>query len=94
MFVCIYMYTHTHTHTHTYIHQQKWRVALARAAYSTAGILVLDDPLSALDARVSARVYDKLIVRFLRKRTRLVSTNQLEHALSRHVDSLLILYIC
>jgi ABC-type nitrate/sulfonate/bicarbonate transport system ATPase subunit len=70
---------------------QKWRVSLARAAYSPAPILALDDPLSALDARVAVRVFDELIVGFLGQRTRLVATNQLEHALNAHVDSLLVL---
>jgi len=70
---------------------QKWRVSLARAAYSPAPILALDDPLSALDARVAVRVFDDLIVGFLGQRTRLVATNQLEHALNARVDSLLVL---
>jgi len=70
---------------------QKWRVALARAAYSSAPILALDDPLSALDARVAVRVFDQLIVGFLRQRTRLVATNQLEHALNTEVNSLLVM---
>ena len=55
---------------------QKWRVALARAAFSGAPILALDDPLSALDAHVAAKLFDHLIVRFLHDRTRLVATNQ------------------
>ena len=70
---------------------QKWRVSLARAAYSPAPILALDDPLSALDARVAVRVFDELIVGFLGQRTRLVATNQLEHALNARVDSLMVL---
>jgi ABC-type multidrug transport system fused ATPase/permease subunit len=73
---------------------QKWRVALARAAYSTAPILALDDPLSALDARVAERVFDEYIVQLLHGRTRLIATNQLEHALSPQVASLLVLHTC
>ena len=36
---------------------QKQRVALARAVYSGADVLLLDDPLSALDAKVGRRVF-------------------------------------
>ena len=65
-------------------------MALARASYSDASILALDDPLSALDARVAARLFDQLILDLLRDRTRLVATHQLEHALDARVDSILI----
>ena len=36
---------------------QKQRIALARAVYSGADVLLLDDPLSALDAKVGRRVF-------------------------------------
>ena len=37
---------------------QRARLALARAVYARPAIALLDDPLSALDARVGARVFD------------------------------------
>ncbi|KAM3474997.1 hypothetical protein MY5147_003980 [Beauveria neobassiana] len=37
---------------------QKWRVALARALYSAAEILILDDVLSAVDPRVAKQIFD------------------------------------
>ncbi|KAM3541608.1 hypothetical protein ARSEF1564_005468 [Beauveria bassiana] len=37
---------------------QKWRVALARALYSAAEILILDDVLSAVDTRVAKQIFD------------------------------------
>ena len=40
---------------------QKQRVALARAAYSSPDVVLLDDPLSALDAGTSKLVFDRLI---------------------------------
>ncbi len=40
---------------------QKARVSLARAVYRKAGIYLLDDPLSAVDAAVSRHIFDKLV---------------------------------
>ncbi|KAM3511633.1 hypothetical protein MY11210_004717 [Beauveria gryllotalpidicola] len=46
---------------------QKWRVALARALYSAAEILILDDVLSAVDTRVAKRIFDHGIMGDLAK---------------------------
>ncbi len=40
---------------------QKWRVTLARAVYSRAGILVLDDIFSAVDAHVGRHILEKCL---------------------------------
>lgn len=40
---------------------QKSRVALARAVYSRSDIIILDDPLAALDAKVQAEVIDQVL---------------------------------
>jgi ABC-type multidrug transport system fused ATPase/permease subunit len=40
---------------------QKWRVTLARAMYSRAGILVLDDIFSAVDAHVGRHIFEKCL---------------------------------
>lgn len=40
---------------------QKWRITLARAMYSRAGILVLDDIFSAVDAHVGRHIFTKCI---------------------------------
>ncbi|XP_063876014.1 ATP-binding cassette sub-family C member 3-like isoform X2 [Scylla paramamosain] len=40
---------------------QKQRVALARAAYSDADVVLLDDPLSAVDAHVGKQIFDCLL---------------------------------
>lgn len=50
---------------------QKARVALARAAYSTADIALLDDPLSAVDPRVARTLFDKVRHRVLSNSVRL-----------------------
>ncbi|KAL1844357.1 hypothetical protein VTJ49DRAFT_36 [Mycothermus thermophilus] len=40
---------------------QKWRITLARAIYSRADILVLDDIFSAVDAHVGRHIFDKCL---------------------------------
>ncbi|KAI1138221.1 putative ATP-binding cassette transporter protein [Hypoxylon sp. FL0543] len=40
---------------------QKWRITLARAVYSRAGILVLDDIFSAVDAHVGRHIFEKCL---------------------------------
>lgn len=40
---------------------QKQRISLARAVYSNPDILILDDPLSAVDAHVGRHIFEKLI---------------------------------
>ncbi|KAK7026477.1 Canalicular multispecific organic anion transporter 1 [Halocaridina rubra] len=40
---------------------QKQRISLARAAYSNADIMLLDDPLSAVDAHVGRHIFQNLI---------------------------------
>lgn len=40
---------------------QKWRVTLARAIYSRAGILVLDDIFSAVDAHVGRHIFERCL---------------------------------
>jgi ABC-type multidrug transport system fused ATPase/permease subunit len=38
---------------------QRARISLARALYSDAQIYILDDPLSAVDANVAKKLFDK-----------------------------------
>lgn len=40
---------------------QKQRISIARAIYSAADVVLLDDPLSALDATVAQQVYSNAI---------------------------------
>ena len=39
---------------------QKARISLGRALYSDSDIYLLDDPLSAVDAKVGRKIYEKL----------------------------------
>ncbi|KAM7294647.1 ATP-binding cassette sub-family C member 3 [Ixodes scapularis] len=57
---------------------QKQRISLARAAYSRSHICLLDDPLSALDPTVAARVFKQVIGNngLLKKQTRILVSNQ------------------
>ena len=58
---------------------QKARVALARAIYSNKEILILDDPISALDAHVSSRImYNLSHNEELRLKTKILVTHALQ----------------
>ena len=58
---------------------QKQRVALARACYADADVYLFDDPLSALDVHVGAKVFDKLVLDLRRRgKAVLLATNQLQ----------------
>lgn len=63
---------------------QRWRVALARALYSRAGILVVDDIFSALDAHTGRHVYEHGLAGDLaRGRTRVLATHHVGLCLPR-----------
>ena len=59
---------------------QKARIALARAVYSNADLYLFDDPLSAVDAIVSANVMKKCVLGFLAGKTRILVTHQVKYA--------------
>ncbi|CAE7513385.1 ABCC1, partial [Symbiodinium sp. CCMP2456] len=58
---------------------QKQRVSLARAVYSGAEVVLLDDVLSALDAHVGQHVWEKAICGALDGRTRILVTHQIQY---------------
>ena len=63
---------------------QKWRLTLARAFYSRAGILILDDVFSALDAHVGKEIYDNALLGELAEgRTRILVTHHVSLVLPR-----------
>ncbi|KAK9802963.1 hypothetical protein WJX72_012534 [[Myrmecia] bisecta] len=57
---------------------QKQRISIARAVYSQADVFLLDDPLSALDAKVGREVFNNCIAGVLKDTTRVLVTNQLQ----------------
>ncbi|RYG52861.1 hypothetical protein EON67_00220, partial [archaeon] len=57
---------------------QKARISLARALYSTAPIVLLDDILSAVDAHVARHLFRHAILQGFRDRTVLLVTHQLQ----------------
>ena len=68
---------------------QRARVSLARAIYSDADIYLLDDPLSAVDAKVGRHLFERCIKEFLAGRVRILVTHQLQFL--QNADSVLML---
>lgn len=58
---------------------QKARLSLARAVYSRADIYLLDDPISAVDAKVARRLYEDVMKRMLRDKTVILVTHQVHY---------------
>lgn len=58
---------------------QRWRISFARAVYSRAGILILDDIFSAVDAHVGKHIFDNgLTGELMRERTRILVSHHLK----------------
>ncbi|KZC13248.1 ATP-binding cassette sub-family C member Sur [Dufourea novaeangliae] len=65
---------------------QKQRVTIARALYSDADVIVMDDPLSALDHQVGQQIFDQGVRRLLLRsgRTVIMVTHRLELLSTAH----------
>ncbi len=57
---------------------QKQRVNLARAMYSDSEVFLLDDPLSAVDARVAQHIFKKCVQGALRDKTVVLVTHGMQ----------------
>ena len=57
---------------------QKARISLARAVYSDKDTILMDDPLSALDANVKKRIFKLVIMRKLVHKTRVLVTHAVD----------------
>jgi len=58
---------------------QKARVALARAVYTDNDVMLLDDPISALDPKVAKKVFDKVIRGMCRDKTIVLATHAVDY---------------
>lgn len=58
---------------------QRQRIGLARAVYSDGDIYLLDDPLSAVDVHIGKQIFDRCINTFLRNKTVIFVTHQLQY---------------
>ncbi|XP_068455489.1 ATP-binding cassette sub-family C member 12 [Clinocottus analis] len=58
---------------------QKQRISLARAVYSDKDIVLLDDPLSAVDAHVGKHIFEECIKKELREKSVILITHQLQY---------------
>jgi ATP-binding cassette subfamily C (CFTR/MRP) protein 1 len=56
---------------------QKQRLNIARAIYFDADIILMDDPLSAVDAHVGRHIFDNAITGLLKDKARILATHQL-----------------
>lgn len=56
---------------------QKARINLARSVYADKDIILFDDVLSAVDARVGKHIMDECLVNYLQDKTRILATHQL-----------------
>lgn len=56
---------------------QKQRMNIARAIYFDADLILMDDPLSAVDAHVGRHIFDNAIMGLLKDKARILATHQL-----------------
>ena len=68
---------------------QKARVSLARAVYSNTDIILMDDPISALDTNVKQKIFENLFLKELKHKTRILVTHAVEFI--QKVDRIIIM---
>lgn len=56
---------------------QKARLSLARSVYYDAEMVIMDDPLSAVDSHVGKRLWEDCVLHELSNKTRVIATHQL-----------------
>ena len=56
---------------------QKARISFARAVYQDADIYLFDDPISSVDSIISNKIFEKVILNYLDKKTRIFCRNSL-----------------
>jgi ABC-type bacteriocin/lantibiotic exporter with double-glycine peptidase domain len=68
---------------------QKARVSLARAVYADKEIVLMDDPISALDANVKKKIFTNVFTGELKGKTRILVTHAVDFL--HLVDKILLL---
>ena len=58
---------------------QKARISLARACYSDSDIVVMDDPIAAVDSHVGKALFNQCIRKYMEGRTRILVTNATQY---------------
>lgn len=58
---------------------QRARINLARAIYRQADVYLMDDPISAVDTHVGKHLFEKCILTYLKGKTRILVTHQLQY---------------
>ncbi|PYH94402.1 ABC transporter family protein [Aspergillus ellipticus CBS 707.79] len=76
--------TEMDTQGNTFSGGQKWRISLARALYSDARAIVMDDIFSSIDSHTAQHLYEHALTgRLVEGRTRILATYHLELCLPR-----------
>ena len=57
---------------------QKARISLARAVYADTDIIMMDDPISALDANVRKKIFTQVFQGILKNKTRILVTHAID----------------
>jgi len=57
---------------------QKARVSLARAVYADRDLILLDDPISALDANVKKKIFENVLLNHLKSKTIILVTHAID----------------
>ena len=57
---------------------QKARISLARAVYAESDIILMDDPISALDAHVRKAVFHQVLKGMCKDKTRILATHAVD----------------
>ena len=70
---------------------QRARIGLARAVYGKAALNLLDDPLSAVDPKVSSHLFHDVICGLLRNSARVLVTHQTQYLANPSISRILIL---
>jgi len=67
---------------------QRARLALARCFYQNSDVVIMDDPLKALDSKATKKIMEDGICKALRGKTRIITTNNHKHI--RYADRVIL----